>query len=74
MEQSQRHKDLAIRTDHLDAYLKDVFKSGLFFFLAAPFIFYRVYWLKEDIFNVYGNNSNDYEQTNIEDQVVTLLK
>ena len=59
MEQSKRHKDIAIRTDQLDSYLKDVFKSGLFFFLAAPFVFYRVYYKGEDIYGQTGQEEPD---------------
>ena len=56
---SKRHKDIAIRTDQLDSYLKDVFKSGLFFFLAAPFVFYRVYYKGEDIYGQTGQEEPD---------------
>ena len=71
MEQEKRHKDLAIRVDHIDAYTRDIFKSFLFFTLAAPFIFYRVYWKREDLFKPRETDIQTYET---EDSAVTLLK
>lgn len=60
-QQANRHKDLAISTDDLDRYMKDVFKSALFFVLASPWVFYKVYWEKTDIFD-------EEDDTQVEDQ------
>jgi len=40
---------LAVRTDELDAYLKDIFKSGVFFFLVIGPVLYQIYFKGTDL-------------------------
>ena len=49
MEAEKRSKNLAVRTDELDAYLKDIFKSALFFFIVIGPVLYKTYIKKEEI-------------------------
>ncbi len=59
---------MAVSTDELDRYVKDVLKSALFFVLASPWVFYKVYWQKVDIFN------EEEDNTQVEDQAAEVLK
>lgn len=43
MDAEKRNKNLAVRTDELDAYLKDIFKSGIFFFIVIGPVLYKTY-------------------------------
>lgn len=67
-QQQHRHKDLAVSTDDLDRYLKDIFKSALFFVLASPWVFYKVYWQKVDVMEP------EEEDTIVEDKAAEVLK
>jgi hypothetical protein len=49
MDAEKRNKNLAIRTDELDGYLKDIFKSALFFFVIIGPVVYKTYVKGEDI-------------------------
>lgn len=49
MEAEKRNKNLAIRTDELDAYLKDIFKSAIFFFIVIGPVVYKTYIKNEEI-------------------------
>ena len=71
LQQEKRHKDLALRADHLDAYTKDIFKSLLFFTLSAPFVFHKVYWKREGLLD---DKAITDEAFKLEDTAVTLLK
>lgn len=71
LQQEKRHKDLALRADHLDAYTKDIFKSLLFFTLSAPFVFHKVYWKREGLFDEKAITDEAFK---LEDTAVTLLK
>lgn len=49
MDAEKRNKNLAVRTDELDSYLKDIFKSGVFFFLVIGPVLYQIYIKGNDL-------------------------
>merc|ERR1711957_118865 len=78
MKKASMHKDDAITNKMLDSYLADVGKSAMFFAMAAPFVFYRVYIQGNDVFETTDKqdkpqDSSDFDYK-IEDKAVTMLK
>jgi len=77
MEAEKRNKNLAVRTDQLDAYLKDIFKSALFFFIVIGPVLYKTYIKKEEIIRQQESLDKDLldsENYQVEDKAVTILK
>jgi hypothetical protein len=77
MDAEKRNKNLAVRTDELDAYLKDIFKSALFFLIVIGPVLYKVYVKGEKEFfkqsESMDNELLDPENYKVEDRAVTLL-
>ena len=78
MDSEKRNKNLAVRTDELDAYLKDVFKSALFFFIVIGPVLYKVYVKGEaELFKQSESEGDELlnpENYKVEDRAVTLLQ
>jgi hypothetical protein len=73
MEQSTRHRDIALSTQALDAYLIDVGKSFALFWLTIGPVIFKTYYLKEDLVSQKFASDSDNLHL-IEDKAVTLLK
>lgn len=64
----------AITNEMLDAYVKDLVTSTIFFFMTAPMIFKRVYWDKEENPMRSPEQKEEKKLHEVEDRVVTLLQ
>ena len=49
LEQERRNKNNAIPIESIEAYIKDVFKSSLFFCIGIGPVLYKTYYLKREI-------------------------
>ena len=62
IQRSKMDKDAALTNEILDSYLKDVFKSTLFFLFACPIMVYKIYIKKDEVFQEDSATNQQHSQ------------